>query len=320
MITEYEEQSREYENNKSRFRTLIDKLKKIEKHSLIEISFNNELFDEVNSIKELNSIIESLDELEKFEKNKYDSEKKRRHNNFDTFLKNTIPSKLQSFDDLEMDFEKAKNSINKGLANADFGVIKNIRLDTDSSKKRNDTIASLMQQLSLKVTDTVKLYSKNSLFYYDVPRSVDNINEIQMILDDIKQKGSNGMVNLFDTIDLSISYTENGKKIENKQNIKDDSSSGGNILLKVAIAMSILTRYAKKTNDDTPFFLIIDEVSKLQSKNQNLIKDYINSNGFKTLFITPDPAYPDPDRAIYYTFKNIQEEGENLEIRQMNIV
>ena len=75
-------------------------------------------------------------------------------------------------------------------------------------------------------------------------------------------------------------YTENGKNIENKHNIKDDSSSGGNILLKVAIAMSILSRYAKKVENDTPFFLIIDEVSKLQSKNQNLIKEYINKNGF----------------------------------------
>jgi hypothetical protein len=84
--------------------------------------------------------------------------------------------------------------------------------------------------------------------------------------------------------------------------------------------MSILNRYAKKTQSDTPFFLIIDEVSKLQTKNQDLIRHYINENGFKTLFITPDPAYPDPDRALYYTFKNIQEEGETLEIMQMNIV
>lgn len=320
LINSYEDLSRGYANEKSKFRTLIDKLRKLEKHSLIEINFNSDTFDEVESISELSNILDSLDELDKFEKNKYESEKKRRHNNFDTFLKNTIPSKLQSFDDLEHDFEKAKNSINKSLGNANFGVIKNIRLDTESSKKRSDTIASLMQQLSSKVTDTVKLYSNKSLFYYDVPRSVDNINDIQEILDLIKEKGSKGMINLFDTIDLGISYTENGKKIENKQNIKDDSSSGGNILLKVAIAMSILNRYAKKTNSDTPFFLIIDEVSKLQSKNQNLIKDYINSNGFKTLFITPDPAYPDPDKAIYYTFKNIQEEGDYLEIRQMNII
>lgn len=319
LIIKLEDETRNYENNKSRFRTLLDKLKKLEKHSLIDINFNNEMFDEVSSIKELNSILESLDELDKFEKNKYDSEKKRRHNNFDTFLKNTIPSKLQSFDDLEMDFEKAKNSINKNLAKADFKVIKDIRLDTNNSKKANDSIASLMQMLSLKVSDTVKLYSKESLFYYDVPKSVDNINDIQQILEDIKQRGSNGMINLFDTIDLSISYKENGRDL-NKQHIKDDSSSGGNILLKVAIAMSILNRYAKKTTVDTPFFLIIDEVSKLQSKNQNLIKEYINTNGFKTLFITPDPAYPDPDKAIYYTFKNIQEDGENLEIRQMNII
>lgn len=45
----------------------------------------------------------------------------------------------------------------------------------------------------------------------------------------------------------------------------------------------------------------------------------INMN-VKTLFITPDPAYPDPEKAIYYTFKNLKEEGEHLEIRQMNII
>lgn len=177
-----------------------------------------------------------------------------------------------------------------------------------------------MRQLNLKAKDTTMLYSKNSLFYFDITKSVDNISDIQSILEEIKQRGSSGMINLFDTIDLTISYTENGKNIENKHNIKDDSSSGGNILLKVAIAMSILSRYAKKVENDTPFFLIIDEVSKLQSKNQNLIKEYINKNGFKTLFITPDPAYPDPQKALFYTFKNIQEEGETLEIRQMNII
>jgi len=320
LIIKYEEYARDYQNDKSKFRTLIDKLKKVEKHSLIEINFNNENFDEVKSIKELSNILESLGELENFEKNKYESEKKRRHNNFDTFLRNTLPSKLKSFDDLEIDFEKAKNGINKNLLNADFGVIKDIKLVTDISQKNNDTIASLMKQLSKKAADTVGLYSQKSLFYYDISRSVDNINEIGRILEEIKQKSSKGMVNLFDTIDLSISYVENGKKIENKESIKDDSSSGGNILLKVAIAISVLTRYANKTNQDTPFFLIIDEISKLQSKNQDLLKDYINKNGFKTLFITPDPVYPNPDKALYYTFRSIQQEGENLEIRQMNIV
>lgn len=98
------------------------------------------------------------------------------------------------------------------------------------------------------------------------------LTDIETILQEIKKKAASNSINLLDTIDLSMSYIENGKKVENRLNIKDESSSGGNILLKVAIAMSILSRY---TN---------------------------------------------PDRAIYYTFKNIQEEGENLEIRQMNII
>lgn len=320
LITNYEDKIREYQNEKSKFRSLIDKLKKIEKHSIIEINFNNDRFDDISSIEELKNILESLDELENFEKNKYNSEKKRRHNDFKTFLTNTVPTKLQSFDDLEIDFERAKNAINKSLSNADFGVIRDIRLETDFSKKRNDSIAQLMQLLSLKVSDTVKLYAQDSLFYFDISKSVDNISEIQHILEEIKQKASNGMINLFDTIDLGISYIENGKKIENKQNIKDDSSSGGNIILKVAIAISILNRYAKQISSESPFFLIVDEISKLQIKNQLKLQEYINSNGFKTLFITPDPAYPDPQKAIYYTFKNIEKDGESLDIRQMNIV
>lgn len=320
LVDHYEEIERNYKNRKASLRDLISKLKSLEVHALIEINLDMKDFDEVETIADLKGIAEGLQELENFEKNKYDGEKKRSHNNFDSFLRNTIPSKLQSFDDLESDFEKAKAAINKGLAGADFGVIKDIKLVTDHSKKRTDSISGLLQDLAKKVQDTVGLYSSKSLFYHDISKSVGNIGDIQEILEDIKKKGSSGPINLFDTIDLSISYIENGKKVDNKQNIKDDSSSGGNILLKVAIAMSILNRYAKKTQTDTPFFLIIDEVSKLQIKNQDIIRHYINENGFRTLFITPDPAYPDPDRALYYTFKNIQEEGETLEIMQMNIV
>ena len=321
LLNEYEEIQREYRNKKSKFRELIEKLKKLEFYSLIELNFNMKRFDEVQTIVELDNIIDSLNELNNFEKNKYNSEKRRSHNNFDTFLRNTIPGKLQSFNDLENEFIKATKSINKSLAHADFSVIKDIRLDVDVSKSRNDSIASLLQELATKVKDTVGLYSSsNSLFYHDITKSIKNIEDIQIILSEIKKSSSKGTINLFDTIDLSISYIENGKKIENKLNIKDDSSSGGNILLKVAIAMSILNRYSKKTVGESPFFLIIDEVSKLQNKNQKLIRSYINNNGFKTLFITPDPAYPESDKAIYYTFKNIQEEGGTLEINQMNIV
>ena len=131
--------------------------------------------------------MDSLKELENFEKNKYDSEKKRSHNNFDSFLKLTIPNKLKSFDDLESDFEKAKFSINKSLSYANFGVIRDIKLITHTSKNRNNTISALLQNLSIKAKDTVGLYSKKSLFYHDIPKSVGNISDIQTILEDIKK-------------------------------------------------------------------------------------------------------------------------------------
>lgn len=310
----------DYKSKKADLKSYISRFSQLEKYPMIELNFNISRFDDVDSIKELTNILESIYELDDFDTNKYESQKKRSHRDFDAFLQSTIPQKISNFNNLESDFMKEVSKINKNLSNADFGVIRDIKLDPNPSKSNFDSIRVLFERLSSKIKESTGLYTKESLFYFDTPKSIENIEEIVEILDNIKKKGSDGRINLFDAIDLSISYVENGKRRENLTHIKDDSSSGGNILLKVAIAMSILNIYTKDSIKDTPFYIIIDEVSRLQHENQNLLRDYINSNGFKTLYITPDASYPNPDKAIYYIFKSIINEGDYLEATQMNII
>jgi len=319
LCISYRKSNDKYKSERITFKQNISMIKRIENISIVDINLNIRRFDEVESISELNEVVESLDELLLFEQVKYQGEKKRKHKQFMNFLGESVSQKISIFGRLEDEFNKKRKEINKNLKTANFGVIRDIILDVEIDESKSDTVAVLLEKLRTKVKDTINIFGQDSLFYQDNVKSAQNIEDIQNILMDIKKRGAKGAINLFDTIDLSISYTENGKR-QNKPNINHDSSSGGNIMLKVAIAISILNLYTKMDSEKSPFFLIVDEVSKLQNKNQNLLQSYINDNGFKTLFITPDPAYPDPDRAIYYTFKNIQEEGEYLQIRQMNVI
>lgn len=318
LIEEYKKLSTDYKNKKVDLKSLISKISELKSFPLIEIDLNLDKFDESKSIKDLSNITESLKELEDFKLNKFESQKQRSHSEFKHFLKNTLPQKLTNFSNLENEFLEIVDKINKNLKKANFGVIKDINLQTKENAKNKDSIGKLFEKLRLKINDSANLYSKNSLFYHDISHSVKNIEEIIDILLDIKKRGKEGTINLFDAIDLSISYTENGKLNINKTQIKNDSSSGGNILLKVAIAISILNIYYIPGENNKAFYLIIDEISRLQHKNQKLLKEYINNHGFKTLFITPDALYPDLENAIYYIFKNIENDGESLRATRMN--
>lgn len=319
LIKNYRNLNGEYKNKKADLKSFISKISELESYPLVEINLNLNKFDDSKSIGDLINIIESLNELEDFKLNKYESQKKRSHREFNLFLRNTLPQKLTNFGNLENEFLEIVAKINKNLKKANFDVIKDISLQTNESATHKDSIGRLFEKLRVKIKDSANLYSKESLFFHDIPRSVKNIEDIIDILVEIKKRGTEGTINLFDAIDLSMSYTENGKKSENRTQIKNDSSSGGNILLKVAIALSILNIYYKPDEESsTPFYLIIDEVSRLQHKNQNLLREYINNHGFKTLFITPDALYPNLEKAIYYTFKNIENEGESLRATQMN--
>ena len=72
------------------------------------------------------------------------------------------------------------------------------------------------------------------------------------------------------------------------------------MLLKIAIAISILKIYLKESKE--VFFLIVDEVARLHSNNQKRLKDFANKAGFKIIFVTPEPIFANPKELKYYKF------------------
>ena len=320
LIDEYLSHERSYKNQRIDFKTLLNRLAGLEHNAIIDINLNLERFDEVDSIASLEHIKDSLDELYKFSAISYDNQKRSRHADFTNYLNNIIPQKLGTFNDLEDRFEQQKNRINRNLNKVDFGAIRQISLEMEKSKGNQNTIASLMRTLNNKVVSARTMFEDKASLFFDKPKSIENIDAIIDTLGKIKKQSEGGAIHIFDTIDLTISYVENSVKKKGLSHLKNDSSSGGNILLKVAITISILALFANKADKDTPFFLIVDEISRLKHQNQENLKKYINDHGFRTLFITPDPVYPDPKAAMYYMFRNSGNEKGGLEIAQMNII
>jgi len=323
LVDAYEFQNRGYQNLRIDFKSLLSRLASLEHNAIIDINLSIEKFDEVASIASLEHIKDSLEELNKFSLISYDNQKRSRHADFTNYLNNIIPQKLGTFNDLEDRFEQQKNRINRNLNKVDFGAIRQISLEMDKSKGNNNSIASLMQSLNSKVVSARTMFEDKESLFFDKPKSIENIDAIIETLGKIKKQSEGGAIHIFDTIDLTISYVENNVKKKGLSHLKNDSSSGGNILLKVAVTISILALFANKANKadkDTPFFLIVDEISRLKHQNQENLKKYINDHGFRTLFITPDPVYPDPEAAMYYMFRNSGNEKGGLEIAQMNIV
>jgi len=320
LVEVYQSHNRGYQNLRIDFKSLLSRLASLEYNAIIDINLNIEKFDEVESIASLEHIKDSLEELYKFSIISYDNQKRSRHADFTNYLNNIIPQKLGTFNDLEDRFEQQKNRINRNLNKVDFGAIKQISLEMDKSKGNQNSIASLMQLLNSKVVSARTMFEDKESLFFDKPKSIENIDAIIETLGKIKKQSESGAIHIFDTIDLTISYVENGVKKKGLSHLKNDSSSGGNILLKVAITISILALFANKADKDTPFFLIVDEISRLKHQNQENLKKYINDHGFRTLFITPDPVYPDPKAAMYYMFRNSGNEKGGLEIAQMNIV
>lgn len=320
IVSAYQLKESQYKNLRIDFKGLISNLSNLEHNAIIDINLNQKRFDEVRSIRELEHIWHSIGDLQRFNLISYDNQKRSRHADFTNYLNNIIPQKLGTFNDLEDNFEQQKNKINKYLNRVNFGAITNISLNMERSKNNSNTIAALMRSLSDKITNARVMFEDKDSLFFDKPKSIQNIDEIIITLDKIKKQSEGGAIHIFDTIDLNLSYVENGVQHRDKSHLKNDSSSGGNILLKVAIAISVLALFANRSEKDTSFFLIIDEISKLQHKNQKRLKQYINDHDFRTLFITPDPSYPNPETTIHYMFRNNGNDKGKLEIIQMNIV
>jgi len=300
-----------YSNKKIDLKTILDKINALKNtQNEIDIYFKFDEYDSHKYISQTPNILLKIDEIIEYKNKKLEIVKQNGHKKFINFVNNLLPQKMSIFSDSEDKFISQVAKINKNLADIDFGVIKNIRLDTKVGDKKS--IARLLNDLHDNVANLSSLLNESSLFYEKDDVLV-ALNKLELKFKEIKSELKGDSISLQDTIDLSLSFNENGKQISQVSQLKNESSTGGSMLLKIAIAVAILKLFIKE--DETPFFLIVDEVSRLHSENQEKLRIFANSKGFSIVFVTPEPTLSKPDVFKYYRFrKNIDNEFEAIEL------
>jgi hypothetical protein len=313
LIKEYKSLQNEYKDKKINLKTALDKLNRLKNtYHQLDTSFEFDEFDRVELITHVPALLMKIDEIVEFKNKKIETIKQSGHKDFFNFVKNRLPQKISVFSDTEDKFISQVAKINKHLTKIDFGVIKNIRIDTTSDDKKS--IAKLLLELNENIADLSSLLNEASLFY-DQKEVITELEKLEKKFDQIKHELKGNAISLIDTIDLSLSFTENGTQKTNISQIKNESSTGGSILLKIAIAISILELFISEQK--TPFFLIVDEVSRLHSNNQERLRKFANTKGFGIIFVTPEPTYSKPDVIKYYRFtKNNEDQFEVIELNQ----
>jgi len=311
LVESYNTLEREYKNKKIDLKTRLDKINTLKNtQNEIEISFNFAEYDEHLFISHTPNILEKIEDIVDFKNKKLEMVKQSGHKKFTNFVNNLLPQKMSIFSDSEDKFFSQVAKINKNLSEIDFGVIKNIKIDTKIGDKKS--IAKLLSELNVNVSNLSSLLNESSLFY-EKDEVLSELNRLELKFKEIKSELNGNSISLQDTIDLSLSFNENGKQISSVSQLKNESSTGGSMLLKIAIAISILKLFI--TEETTPFFLIVDEVSRLHSDNQEKLRAFANSKGFGIVFVTPEPTYSKPEFIKYYRFrKNVEDEFEAIEL------
>ena len=309
LIEQYRAVLLEFKNKKIDLKSKLDKINTLKNtQNEIEIHFNFEEYDEHLFLSQ--NILDKIEDIVDFKNKKLEMVKQSGHKKFTNFVNNLLPQKMSIFSDSEDKFFSQVAKINKNLSSIDFGVIKNIRIDTKIGNKKS--IAKLLNELNINVSNLSSLLNESSLFY-EKEGVLLELNRLEMKFKEIKSELKGNSISLQDTIDLSLSFNENGKQISEVSQLKNESSTGGSMLLKIAIAISILKLFI--TEDSTPFFLIVDEVSRLHSANQEKLREFANAKGFGIVFVTPEPTYSKPESIKYYRFrKNADNEFEAIEL------
>jgi len=196
--------------------------------------------------------------------------------------------------------------INKNLSKVNFGIIRNIRIEIEENKR---SVLKIFENIKNNIGDLLGMLSEESLFFDNV-QSERKLKKIEEEFNLIKKEINKESFSLVDVVDINVKFIENEKE-NNLKVIKNESSTGGSILLKIAIAVSLLELFIKEKAD---LFLILDEVSVLSTKNQKILKNYVNERGLGVIYVTPDLPLVDVDEIDIYKFRNIKGEFEVIKL------
>ncbi len=312
LIEEYRVSKSHYKEFRVNLKEKLSGINSLKNNPFSDINFNLENFSNIEKFSQDFETLEKLSELKDFKEKKLEILKETSNEKYFNFIKSEIPSKLGSLSHSEDKFQEQVKKINKNLSTIDFSIIKGIKINPEVGNKRS--VMTLLNEMNTLVQNLTITDSKESLFF-DKPETNQDLQKIANLLTEIKETLKGGAITLLDTIDLSLEFVENGTTKTNVTQIKNESSTGGTILLKMALAVSILGLYTKE--EQSTFFLILDEVSRLHSHNQDLLRSFANSRGFRIVFVTPEPVYAKPDEIKYYKF--MRREDNRFEVISLNV-
>jgi len=245
-------------------------------------------------LKEQPFLLENIENFLDLWSNRLEFLKQQEGKRFINSFGNEIEQRVELFINAENQFLKLVSKVNKNLKDVDFGVISQIKLLPNPSK---ENIAFYLKEIQERIS-SLNLVNQESLFF--------NLKEMKKILEELEElflklKNSihEGALSVVDTIELEIEFNENGVK-RRVLSLKNESSTGGSMLLKIALAISILRVYLNE--EKSVFYLIIDEVARLSSSNQKKLKEFANQNGFKIIFVAPEPILANYKELLYYKF------------------
>ncbi len=281
-------------------------------HKLDNIFFDFTLFEKEEFVTNLSSIKANIENIYEVKEFKLSTFKQALSLDFRNFVEGIYTKKLELFSNTEEQFISLVKKINKELKGVDFGVISDISIETSMSQQ--DSIAKILLELKEQMLEISALFVQDSLFF-EQKNSLQKLQDLEELFLKIKKELKSDKISLIDTIDLSLSFRENGKKRTQITQLKNESSTGGSMLLKIALAISILKVYLKQSQ--SVFFLIVDEVSRLHSSNQKRLKEFANQSGFKIIFVTPEPVFANADELKYYKFvKMAEDKFEAIELNR----
>ena len=311
LIEEFEKIGFLHKNKVILLKELLSKINKIKGLHQQDIYFDINLFEQEDFLKNISNILINIDELIELKNIRLDQLKKQEHKRFENFVKNLITQKLSVLENTQDKFLELVAKVNKKLKSVNFGVIKEIKIQTQISEA--NSIAKMLRNLKDKLSDVSAVFRRDSLFF-DQKDALKNLNDIEDIFYKIKKELKSDKISLTDTIELGLSFMENGVYKNNIIQIKNESSTGGSMLLKIALAISILKVFIKEAYN--VFFLIVDEVSRLHSTNQKKLKNFANEAGFKIIFVTPEPVFANTKELFYYKFCKNNESFEVIELNR----
>lgn len=312
LIREFEDKQNDYSNSFDKFSSGIKKLNtNLTPFSQIDFVYRDEdlIFkDLTNSQNSIDFIDYLSNQLKSFAQYK-ESENERFYN----FI-NNINLKLENLSHKEEDLIKVIQKVNRVLKGVDIDVLKEIYLKHELSPSKSFTKIShkIKEQLGTILT----LERENSLFF-DRKKADESLEDLYKLIESIRDRLSEDEDLKFAGVDLWLSFVENSVKNRPIKHFKNVGSNGTSILLKIIIITALLSIYKQEEIDRQAFYLIIDEIGAIEKKNQDAIRDFANSHGFKTIFSTTNPILSKPKDIRYYRFAR---NGQKFEVIGLNRV